>query len=163
MELWGSPHSMDRVKRNPNQDKDHHHNKDTSGSSSGTRRHHNMVSVRTLDNHNVTPMWWMLTEVRHEGRLWSASNVTVWFSMVFHLDHHFFVYRYFVSPFLVFNILIRSSLVLIITSLSIDTLSLLFLVLWNGIKPLSYLLHLIIVWSCGHYYKVQGWTHVGHM
>ena len=29
-------------------------------------------------------------------------------------------------------------------------------VLWNGIKPLSYLLHLIIVWSCGHYYKVQG-------
>ena len=35
--------------------------------------------------------------------------------------------------------------------------------LWNGIKPLSYLLHLIIVWSCGHYYKVQGWTHVGHM
>jgi len=35
--------------------------------------------------------------------------------------------------------------------------------LWNDIKPLSYLLHLIIVWSCGHYYKVQGWTHVGHM
>ena len=35
--------------------------------------------------------------------------------------------------------------------------------LWNGIKPLSYLSHLIIVWSCGHYYKIQGWTHVGHM
>jgi len=33
--------------------------------------------------------------------------------------------------------------------------------LWNSL--LSNLLHLIIVWSCGHYYKVQGWTHVGHM
>ena len=37
------------------------------------------------------------------------------------------------------------------------------IVLWNGIKPLSYLLHLIIVWSCGHYYKVQEWTHIGHI
>jgi len=60
---------MDRVKRNPNQDKDRHRNKDTSSSSSGTRHHHNMVSVRTLDNHNVTPMRWILTEVRHEGRI----------------------------------------------------------------------------------------------
>jgi len=34
-------------------------------------------------------------------------------------------------------------------------------VLWNSL--LSNLLHLIIVWSCGHYYKVPGWTHVGHM
>jgi len=33
--------------------------------------------------------------------------------------------------------------------------------LWNS--PLSNLLHLIIVWSCGYYYKVQGWTHVEHM
>ena len=39
-------------------DKDrlHHCNKVTSNSFSGTRHHHNMGSVRTLDSRNITPM-----------------------------------------------------------------------------------------------------------
>jgi len=52
-------------------DKDKHRrrNKDTSDSSSGTRRHHNMDSIRILDSRNVTQMRWTLTGIRHEGRL----------------------------------------------------------------------------------------------
>jgi len=52
-------------------DKDKHcrRNKDTSDSSSGTRHRHNTDSVRILDSRNVTQMRWMLTGIRHEGRL----------------------------------------------------------------------------------------------
>jgi len=41
-------------------------NKVTSNSFSGTRHHHDIDSVRTLDSRNVTPMQWMLIGTRRE-------------------------------------------------------------------------------------------------
>ena len=48
--------------------------------------------------------------------------------------------------------------------LSILSLVLLGLILSGGfILFLKDIFHLIGIWSCGHYYKVQGWTHGKHM
>ena len=48
--------------------------------------------------------------------------------------------------------------------LSILSLVLLDLILSRGlILFLNDIFHLIGIWSCGHYYKVQGWTHGKHM
>ena len=48
--------------------------------------------------------------------------------------------------------------------LSILSLVLLDLILFRGfILFLKDIFHLIGIWSCGHYYKVQGWTHGKHM
>ena len=48
--------------------------------------------------------------------------------------------------------------------LSILSLVLLDLILSGGfILFLRDIFHLISIWSCGHYYKVQGWTHGKHM
>ena len=50
-------------------DKHCHRNRVISDNFSGTRHHHNMGSIRTLDSCNMTQMRWMLTGIRHKGHL----------------------------------------------------------------------------------------------
>jgi len=51
-----------------------HHHRETSSSFSGTRCHHNMGSIRTLDSCNMTPMQWTLIGTRCEDCSWSVSS-----------------------------------------------------------------------------------------